>query len=171
MDENLEIMTNDAFNDIDIQLGTSNKKKNPVSKAINFVFDKDKPPLYNVVNWAFNVATRGRYNIHIEDTIDTHKSANIQGAKKSAKILGGVCTGIATEGGYALAEKVAPYHYGHIDGAWQILGMIGVGACIAHYSKNFKQWEKDYPVYSAGMKLTTFAYGGITILDMVFRHL
>jgi hypothetical protein len=172
MDNNLELTTNDAFNDLDIQIEPSNKKKNTrLHRAIKYVFDKDRPPFYHIVNSAFNFVTNEKYSKGLENLTDAQKSENIQGAKNSAKILGGVCTAGLTEGGYALAEKVAPYHYGHIDISWQMLGMIAVGACIAHYSKNFKQWEKDYPVYSAGMKFVSFAYGLTTIADMIIRHL
>jgi hypothetical protein len=155
MDEQLEIMTNDAFKDLDIKIKGW----------------ESLPPFYNQVNWLFNKATKGKYSDATNNATAEELSAQIKSAKKSAAKWGGICTAMVTEGGYALAEKIAPYHFGHNDFEWKILGLTALVGGVIYYSNNFKQWNEKFPVYMAGMKATTFAYSLTTVADMVIRYL
>jgi hypothetical protein len=155
MNKNLESTTNNSYKKLDVQ--TEVTKKNP--------------PFYNTVNWLFNKATRGKYSIKGKDLTEEELVMQINGAKKSAAKWGGICTTVVTEGGYALAEKIAPYNFGHIDSEWKILGLTALAGSILYYSDNFKEWNKKFPVYMNGMKFATAAYSITTIADIIIRHL
>jgi len=158
MDEQLEIMTNDAFNDLDIKV-----------KGLD---TENLPPLYNQVKWLFNKATKGKYSMNLENATEAQKFANIQSAEKSAAKWGGWCTaGLGTlfYGGMAL---LAPEHYQSIGWAWDVLNMdaVATGAILIGLSDHFRDWKRDHQVYMSGAKHLGIAGFAVPAVDLAIKY-
>jgi len=160
--DSLESTTNQIYNKLD----TINSEETLLNEPKHH-----NPPFFPIVDYLFAKVTKGKYTKAITNLTAEELSAKIENAGESAARWGGVSTVVLTEGVYTGAEKLLPNFYGNVSIEWQTLGLAILTGGMIYYSDDFQQWEKEHPVYMKGMKAATAAYGLITALDMLLRHL